>query len=106
MTRNRVGIGIFLSFMVGLSTSTARAQEGVGRLEGRVLRADGTGVPGVSVVVNELSLTDITAANGLFTFASVPAGTYSITFALGENLVTRSGVAVTPPAAPISAPLR
>jgi iron complex outermembrane receptor protein len=66
-----------------------------GRIEGRVVRADGTPVGGVSVVVNELSLTDITDANGAFGFAAVPVGSYSVTFVLGTNVATQDQVQVT-----------
>jgi iron complex outermembrane receptor protein len=71
------------------------AQQGSGRIEGRVVREDGSGVGGVSVVLNELSLTDITQVSGIFAFSNVPAGTYSISLALGENLRTVSGITVT-----------
>ncbi|HSF16701.1 MAG TPA: TonB-dependent receptor [Vicinamibacteria bacterium] len=73
----------------------ALAQNETGRIEGRVLRTDLSPVSGVSVVLNELSLTDITDANGLYGFPSVPAGTYSVSFILGANLITESGVVVT-----------
>jgi outer membrane receptor protein involved in Fe transport len=79
--------GALLSSVLGFSQET-------GRIEGRVLRADGTAVPGVSVVVNELSLTEITDGNGAFTFSSVPVGTYSVTFVLGTNVVTTDQVQV------------
>ncbi|HLE71410.1 MAG TPA: TonB-dependent receptor plug domain-containing protein, partial [Vicinamibacteria bacterium] len=77
-----------------LSSVLASPQE-TGRIEGRVVRADRTPVGGVSVVVNELSLTDITDANGAFTFSAVPAGAYSVTFVLGTNVVTQDQVQVT-----------
>ena len=85
-----------------LSSVLASSQE-TGRIEGRVVRGSGTssvgsagaeGVGGVSVVVNELSLTDITDANGAFTFSAIPAGSYSVTFVLGTNVVTREQVEV------------
>jgi iron complex outermembrane receptor protein len=76
-----------------LTSALTTAQE-TGRIEGRVVRADGTPVGGVSVVLNELSLTDITDANGGFGFSAVPAGTYSVTFVLGTNLVTKDQVQV------------
>ncbi len=56
--------------------------------------ADGSPVPGVSVVVNERSLTAITDPNGAFTFRSLPAGRYSVTFVLGTNVTTREQVEV------------
>ena len=77
-----------------LIPALASAQE-TGRIEGRVVRPDGSAVGGVSVVVNELSMTDITDADGAFSFSSVPAGTYSVTFVLGTNVVTREQVQVT-----------
>ncbi len=73
-------------------SSVALAQGG--RIEGRVVRADGTGVGGVTVVVNEAGLAGITDSNGSFRFAGVPAGTYSISFTLGDNADTMSGVEV------------
>jgi iron complex outermembrane receptor protein len=82
-----LGAGALLSSVLAFSQET-------GRIEGRVLRADGSPVPGVSVVVNELSLTEITDGNGAFTFSSVPVGTYSVTFVLGTNVVTTDQVQV------------
>jgi iron complex outermembrane receptor protein len=76
-----------------LASALAFSQD-AGRIVGRVVRGDGTPVGGVSVVVNELSLTEITDGNGAFAFSSVPAGTYSVTFVLGTNVVTREQVRV------------
>ncbi len=76
-----------LSSVLGFSQET-------GRIEGRVVRPDGSPVSGVSVVVNELSLTAITDANGAFAFPTVPTGTYSVTFVLGTNVVTKEQVQV------------
>jgi len=81
-------------FCALLSSVLAFSQE-TGRIEGRVLHADGSPVGGVSVVVNELALTDITDANGAFVFSAVPAGAYSVTFVLGTNVVTKDQVQVT-----------
>jgi iron complex outermembrane receptor protein len=81
--------------VIALLTSFLAAAQETGRIEGRVLRSDGSPVRGVSVVVNELSLTEITDVNGAFFFAGVPAGTYSVSFALGENVVTKEQVQIT-----------
>ena len=70
------------------------AQQGNGRIEGRLIGKDGRGVAGASVVVNETAATEITGANGQFSFANLVPGTYSLTLALGNNLVTISGVRV------------
>ncbi|MFQ5793161.1 MAG: TonB-dependent receptor plug domain-containing protein, partial [Acidobacteriota bacterium] len=76
-------------------SSVSFAQEAPGRIEGRVTREDGSGVGGVSVVLVETSATDITDTGGHFAFANVLPGTYTITFALGQNVVTTSGITVT-----------
>jgi outer membrane receptor protein involved in Fe transport len=81
-------------FVCALLSSVLAWPQETGRIEGRVVRSDGTAVGGVSVVLNELSLTDITDANGLFTFSAVPAGAYSVTFVLGTNVVTQDQVQV------------
>ena len=78
-------VGLALAFCPGL----AAAQES-GRIEGRVVRDDGNGVAGVSVVLNETETTVITGSNGVFTFANIVPGTYSVTMVLGANVVTVS----------------
>jgi outer membrane receptor protein involved in Fe transport len=88
------GIAFLAGCAVHALAAAAAAQEAAGRVEGRVVRADGTGVAGVSVVLTETSQTDISRPNGVFSFANVPPGTYSLSFVLGENVVTRSDVVV------------
>ena len=73
---------------------TSYSQEATGRITGRVVRADGSGVAGVSVVLNETGDTDITNGTGEFSFQDVPSGTYTVTFALGENTITAPSVGV------------
>ena len=70
-------------------TLPAFGQQGTGRIEGRVVRDDGSGVGGVSVVLNELSFTDITQVSGTFLFSGVPVGSYTITFTLHDGLSDR-----------------
>ncbi len=76
-------------FSVGL----AQAQDN-GTIEGSVLGADGSGIPGVSVVVNEISAAEVTSGDGSFRIQA-PAGTYSMTFVLGSRTELREGVEVT-----------
>jgi iron complex outermembrane receptor protein len=76
------------------SSSFSFSQDRPGRIEGRVLRSDDSAVSGVSVVLNELSMTTITDANGAFAFGGVAPGTYSVTFVLGANLTTTENVSV------------
>ncbi len=75
---------------MALAQGESFAQTANGSIEGRVLRTDDSPWSGVSVVVNELSLTDITDANGRFSFPSIPAGPYTLSFVLGANLTTAS----------------
>ena len=87
---------LFLSVLVSipLFVVTSFAQD-TGRIAGRVAREDGTGVGGVTVVINEISMADITDQGGSFVFDNVPVGTYSITFILGESSDSESGIEVT-----------
>jgi len=88
-------LSIALTFAVALClVRIAHAQERNGRIEGRLIRNDGGGVAGASVVLNETAATDFTGTNGQFSFANLPPRTYSITLALGNNLATISGVQV------------
>lgn len=92
----RVAVGVLV--YVGLSIipldGLIAAQVRGGRIDGRVVREDGSSVAGVSVVLNETSATALTSTTGEFSFGNVPPGTYSITFVLGENLLTTSDVIV------------
>ena len=80
--------------LVLLVPSLGYGQDRSGRIEGRVLRATGEPIGGVSVVLNETSATAITSADGRFTFSGIPAGRYSLTITLGENLTTIPDVEV------------
>jgi len=82
---------------LGWLSATILFGQQTGRIEGRVTHGDGSGVGGVTVVINETSSVDITDSNGNYAFSGVPAGaTYSISFTLGENVVTETGVSVSP----------
>jgi hypothetical protein len=59
------------------------------------LHEDGNGIPGVSVVVADTSATTITESEGQFSFRGLPAGKYTVTFLLGEDVLTLTGVEVT-----------
>ncbi len=85
---------LFVLLFSPLFAVTTFAQE-TGRITGRVAREDGTGVGGVTVVINEIAMADITDQGGSFAFDNVPVGTYSVTFILGENLDSESGIEVT-----------
>ncbi len=80
--------------LLTVSPGIAAAQQRPGRIEGRVLRAGGEPVGGVSVVLNETSDTAITSNDGRFSFGGVPAGRYSLTITLGEKLATIEEITV------------
>ena len=63
-----------------------------GRIEGRVTRRDGSGVSGVTVVVNETGNSTLTDPEGRFTLSDLAPGTVKITFLLGTNSVTADRV--------------
>ncbi|MDX1501559.1 MAG: TonB-dependent receptor [Thermoanaerobaculia bacterium] len=74
---------------------TPLAAQGSGRIEGSVVRQDGAGLGGVAVVLVETGAAELTGGNGAFTFAVVPAGTYTISYTLGANTAESAGVEVT-----------
>ncbi len=78
-----------------LFTSSLALAQGSGGITGTVSRESGVGVGGVAVVVNETGAADLTDSNGNFAFSRVAAGTYSLTFTLGDNVATAEGVEVT-----------
>jgi iron complex outermembrane receptor protein len=75
---------------------TASGQSGNGGIAGRVLRQNGTGIPGVTVAVTDAGATTITESDGQFSFRGFPAGVYTVTFLLGKDVLTVNSVEVTP----------
>ena len=89
-----------IKFLVGVACAAllvppALMAQGNGRIEGSVTRDDGKGVGGVTVVVSELGSVEITTSDGSYTFDNVPSGTYTVSFSLGDNADSTSGVEVT-----------
>jgi outer membrane receptor for ferrienterochelin and colicins len=64
----------------------AAGEESTGRIEGRVVRVDGEGVAGATVVLNETAMSAVTADDGRFSFVHVDAGTYSISITLPQGV--------------------
>ncbi len=69
--------------------------QGSGRIEGSIARESGAGIGGVAVIVNEIGAAELSQPDGSFRFSGVPAGTYSLTFTLGDKVATEDGVVVT-----------
>ncbi len=86
---------LFLLAFLALTLAAIPALAQEGGIQGRVAREDGSGVGGVTVVVQELSLAVITDNNGSFRFDGVPGGTYSISYSLSDNLATATDILVT-----------
>lgn len=59
--------------------------QATGAITGSVKKTDGRPISGVTVVVSELGLVEITDRQGSFSFTEVPYGAYTLTFSLGEN---------------------
>ena len=68
--------------LILISVSPVLAQ---GSIDGTVTRDNGKGVGGVTVVLSELGRVEITGNNGAFRFVDVPAGSYNLSFSLGDN---------------------
>ncbi|HVR42876.1 MAG TPA: TonB-dependent receptor [Thermoanaerobaculia bacterium] len=68
--------------------------QNTGGIAGRVINASGQGIGGVAVVLNELSQATITDPRGQFSFNRLPPGTYSLSFAVGDQSESRAGVVV------------
>ena len=73
----------FLALLLLLSAAVAAAQTSTSRITGTVFDSSGAVVPGATVTaLNEatgIAQTQTTTEAGLYSFASLPVGTYSIT---------------------------
>lgn len=83
-------LGLTVLFLFGASAVQGQS----GRIEGRLMDADGHGVEGAAVTVNELERATVTERGGHFELRNVPPGTYTVTFTLNENVETVADVQV------------
>lgn len=60
-----------------------------GAIDGKVVRENGKGIGGVTVVITETGQVEITNNEGVFRFTAVPSGTYNVSISLGDNADTR-----------------
>lgn len=89
----RNGIPAGLALLLALTMAVpAAAQDG--GIRGSVKRADGSALSGIAVIVNETGAVATTPGDGSFSFAGLPAGTYSLSFSLGSNSESRDGIEV------------
>ena len=75
------------------SARPAVAQEALGGIDGRVVRA-GQGIPIVTVTIDQLARSTETDPAGRYFFANVPGGTYDLSFALGTSSASEPRVTV------------
>ena len=96
----RVNKALAILALVLFGTSPlAFAQSGTGTIDGRVLDAQKSAVPGVTVTAKNLNTgltrTGVTTGNGSFHFESLPAGSYDVTAELqGFSKQVHQGVSV------------
>lgn len=64
--------------------------QSTGRIAGRVSGADNRGIGGVVVTVDGLSTAALTDANGNYAIDRVPAGSYTVRFAAGDDSASES----------------
>jgi outer membrane receptor for ferrienterochelin and colicins len=79
--------------LLALIPSWAAAQ-GSGQLSGTVTGPDGKPLSGVTVVVAEVALAEITDQNGRFRLTGVPAGEYTVSFSVGDRISTAEEVVI------------
>jgi outer membrane receptor for ferrienterochelin and colicins len=84
---------LWIAALLALVPTWAMAQ-GFGNLSGTVTGPDSAPMSGVTVVVNEVGMAEITDANGNFELRGLPAGTYTVSFSLGERISNVEGVAI------------
>jgi outer membrane receptor protein involved in Fe transport len=78
---------------LALLPTWAQAQ-GSGQLTGTVTGPTGNPISGVTVVISEVSLAEITDQQGRFRLTGVPPGEYHVTFSLGDRVASVEGVVV------------
>ncbi len=84
--RNGIWIGILATLAAFTLTVGSAWAQGAGQIEGKVVRENDQGIGGVTVVVSELGLVEISNNDGGFRFNNVPSGSYTLSFSLGDSV--------------------
>lgn len=90
-----VDVAMVMVVLAALIGTTPVWAQSAGRIEGQITRPGGQGIGGVAVVVQGLGRATISDNKGQYTFEDVPAGTYSLSFTLGDRVDNEEGVEVT-----------
>jgi len=75
---------LLTALLLALLPAWAQAQ-GTGQLSGTVTGPGDKPISGVTVVINEVAMAEITDDNGRYVLTGLPPGKYSVTFSLGDN---------------------
>jgi outer membrane receptor protein involved in Fe transport len=95
MILNRLGgVCVAVCSLASAGNVAAQPAPGPGRLEGVVIRQDGSGVGGVLVLIEELGQSELTDATGKYAFGRLAAGSYSVLSSLGPRSLRQSGVVI------------
>ena len=84
---------LWMAALLALIPAWASAQ-GTGQLTGVITGPDQAPMSGVTVVINEVGMAEISDNDGRYRLTGVPAGTYTVTFSLGERTSTVENVTV------------
>ena len=87
---------VCLAFCLVASAASVAAQPAAraGRLEGVVVREDGSGVGGVLVFVEESGHSELTDATGKYAVGGIAPATYTVRKTLGPHSMRQSGVVI------------
>src|SRR5262245_4148612 len=94
MILNRLIVVCVAICSAGTAKVAAQSARGSGRLEGVVVREDGSGVGGVLVRIEELGRSELTDGAGNYAFGGIAPGIYTVLSTLGPHSLRQHGVVV------------
>ena len=94
--KNSIWLQSLVLLALGCLVSPVPAADGVARIDGLVVK-QGVPVTGVVVVLNPLTLTEVSDENGKFVFQQVPPGAYTLLLTLGSNTLAHEVVVTDEP---------